>query len=481
MRNLSRVDLLLRILPWLLVVSWMALIFSFSGQVAEESAHLSRGVTDAVLGAIEAIAPRQAENLDFDMLHLVLRKSAHFLVYLFLGIWLFSALRPYFPLVMAGVNAVLASFVFAIFDELHQYFVPGRVMSVWDVYLDTAGALAGVLLLALILHYQRLHEKRAKTKKTLPRWNAMLPTPIQKLSLKPNGNTLYMKRDDLIGFSFGGNKYRKALLYFEDIEKKGADTVVTTGSAQSNHCRIVANMAAQRKLSCHIFSAEEKEREAHNRTMMEMLGAETHLVPGEELHEKIEGFVKELEEEGKKPYFIKNGGHGHLGTESFKRAFDELKTQEKEMKTTIDYIFFASGTGTTHAGLAVGNMMREDHKKIVGISVGPFKEKGTDIVLESVNDYLQRYAEELAERKHILFVDDYVHEGYGTYPYEVLSVIKRVMVQEGIPLDPVYTAKAFHGMEDFLAKEDIQGKTILFWHTGGTPIYFDALAEVPKD
>ena len=68
---------------------------------------------------------------------------------------------------------------------------------------------------------------------------------------------LYIKREDLIPYSFGGNKARKGLLFFKEIDKGGYDCVVTYGSSHSNHCRIIANMAAARKMKCYLISPRE--------------------------------------------------------------------------------------------------------------------------------------------------------------------------------------------------------------------------------
>ena len=70
-------------------------------------------------------------------------------------------------------------------------------------------------------------------------------------------NALYIKRDDLIPYSFGGNKARKACLFFEEIDKGAYDCVVTYGSSHSNHCRIVSNMAAARGKKCYLIGPEE--------------------------------------------------------------------------------------------------------------------------------------------------------------------------------------------------------------------------------
>ena len=83
------------------------------------------------------------------------------------------------------------------------------------------------------------------------------PTPIVKMSGGYGENQYYIKREDLIPFSFGGNKARKAAEFYKEIKACGADIVVTYGSNSSNHCRIIANMAAALGIACHIISPEE--------------------------------------------------------------------------------------------------------------------------------------------------------------------------------------------------------------------------------
>lgn len=89
-----------------------------------------------------------------------------------------------------------------------------------------------------------------------------------------NSNTLYIKREDLLPFSFGGNKARKAELFFDVIDKGEYDCVVTYGSGSSNHCRVVANQCAVRGMKCYIISPEETTESTFNSQMMHMFGAE---------------------------------------------------------------------------------------------------------------------------------------------------------------------------------------------------------------
>lgn len=293
------------------------------------------------------------------------------------------------------------------------------------------------------------------------------PTPLNYLGVE-EGNDLYIKRDDLLPFSFGGNKVRKAVLFFEDLQKKGADCVVTYGSASSNHCRVVANMAAALGLHCVLISTDAGSASL-SRILCKQFGAEVIVVPVDNVAETIDRTMKRLCAEGYKPYFIPGGGHGNIGTRAYDLAYDEIKNYEKQNSIRFDYIFLASGTGTTQAGLVCGKLRCNDaFRTIVGISIARENPRGRSVVVDSVKDYCGSSAAD-----EVQFLDLYRCGGYGRYDQEITDTIDRVMMRYGVPLDPTYTGKAFNGMLKYLRTEKICGRNILFIHTGGTPIYQD--------
>jgi D-cysteine desulfhydrase len=305
-------------------------------------------------------------------------------------------------------------------------------------------------------------------------------TPTYKI-ISQECKELYIKREDMIPYSFGGNKARKAFLFFEDIDEKGADYVVTYGSSHSNHCRVVANMAAQRGLPCLIIGPSEVSDTTYNSRIMEILGAKIITVPVEEVSATIDREMERLRGEGHKPYFIMGGGHGNIGTKAYVQCYEEIKTFEQENGIKFDYIFFASGTGTTQAGLVCGQLYHEDDRKIVGISIARKCPRGRDVVVDSVRDYLKEknltesgktISEEDIQDKTI-FIDDYVGQGYGLEDSEVEDTIREAFVTNGIPMDSTYTGKAFLGMKKYIKQHGLQNKKILFIHTGGTPLFFD--------
>ena len=305
----------------------------------------------------------------------------------------------------------------------------------------------------------------------------MRPTPIEALC-ELQGNQLWVKRDDLLPFCFGGNKYRKALRFFEQIDALGCDAVVTYGTRHSNHCRIVANMAAARGLKCVIVSAMEAKDDTYNSMMMRLFGAEFRTVPVQKVHQTLEDTVEELRQAGRKPYLIEGGGHGDLGTAAYVDCFQEISDWCGEQRCSFDYIFHASGTGTTQAGLICGKLLRGDPTEIIGISIARKNPRGREVVLNSVRSYLRSVGASVSEveiQAATVFPDEYTGAGYSASSPEILETVRRMLVRYGLPLDTTYTGKAFYGMERWLKAHRISGKQILFLHTGGTPLFFDDL------
>jgi D-cysteine desulfhydrase len=293
------------------------------------------------------------------------------------------------------------------------------------------------------------------------------------------GNHLWMKREDLIPFSFGGNKARKAQLFFKEIDKGDYDCVVTYGSSSSNHCRVVANECCRRGLGCFIIAPQEASEPTFNSQMMELFGAGITTAPVTEVHDTIEGKIAELKAAGKKPYFIEGGGHGNIGTEAYVQCYEEIKKQEEELGVVFDYIFFASGTGTTHAGLVCGQLINNADRQIVGISIARKKPRGRDVVIQSIRDYLKGSVDEEAIQAATVFIDEYT-SGYGKDDKRVAETIETVLKIYGIPLDATYTGKAFMGMTEYIEQNKIKDNNILFIHTGGTPLFFDALNKMNR-
>lgn len=307
--------------------------------------------------------------------------------------------------------------------------------------------------------------------------NTKQNTVIEKLLCSFNQNEIFVKREDLLPFSFGGNKARKAKKFFDYIIENKYEIVATYGSSSSNHCRVVANFAFKHGIECYIVSPEEEYKETSNSKMIELFGAKIIKAPLDKIKETIDCLMEKLTK-NKKAYFIQGGGHGNLGTEAYVEVYNEILDYEKENKVKFDYIFLASGTGTTQAGLACGAILNdEDSEKIIGISIARKNPRGKAVVEESIKDYLESISYN-GKVPSVIFDDSYICGGYGKYNDQIVGIIKEVISKEGIPLNTIYTGKAFWGMREYLQKHKIIGKRVLFINTGGTPLFFDDLKEI---
>lgn len=155
-----------KFLSWVAVILWMALIFNLSSQVAEQSNKLSTGITKVIVKTVEKVAPQS--EFDIKSFNNILRKNAHFFAYLILGILVANALRRsgirgYWSIAIALGICVL----YAISDEVHQLFVPGRGGQVKDVIIDSVGASVGLVLYWVV---SRLVKKnKIRYRKEVPR------------------------------------------------------------------------------------------------------------------------------------------------------------------------------------------------------------------------------------------------------------------------------------------------------------------------
>ena len=307
-------------------------------------------------------------------------------------------------------------------------------------------------------------------------------TPIEPLTSTYGPNRYFMKRDDMLPFSFGGNKARKAAEFYKEIKKDDIDVVMTYGSNSSNHCRIIANMASAMGLSCHIISPEENREMLYNTRLVEDFGAIIETCPVTEVAKTIENRKQAYLAEGKKPYFITGGGHGNPGTESYVKAYLEIEEYEKENDIYFDYIFHASGTGATQAGLVCGKLLSGDkNRTIVGISIAREEGRGREVVKDSIREYLGEEFEALYTEESLIFTDAYRMGGYGNYTKEVTDTVEKLICLEGIPTDTTYVGKAFYGMCRYIEENRITDKNILFIHTGGTPLFFDYMDKKEKE
>ena len=317
---------------------------------------------------------------------------------------------------------------------------------------------------------------------TLPKASlGYFPTPLielTRLSKTLGGPNIYMKRDDNTGLALGGNKTRKLEYIMGDALAKGADTVITAGAIQSNHCRQTAGAAASLGLECHlVLGGKKPEQPQGNLLLDKVYGCHIHWTGENRKGEDIPALVAQLKAEGKKPYVIPYGGSNELGAIAFIEAYKELNAQREALKVDFSHIVFASSSGATHAGLMLGNKILQTYSQIVGINIDkgemdkvPFDEH----IVSLANSTAQLIAADYQFTADDLILNsDYVGDGYGVIGELEKEAIALTAQNEGILLDPVYTGRAMGGLIDMIRTEQIKATdNVLFWHTGGAPALF---------
>lgn len=306
---------------------------------------------------------------------------------------------------------------------------------------------------------------------------------IEYLDTDEQQNSIYIKRDDLISFSFGGNKARKAKYFFDKILKDNYSTVITYGSKFSNHCRVIANMCKKYKLNCIIVSPYSSNTTNFNRTLIDLTEAKIIECEIDEVSETINKVLTEEKiRTNDKAFFIPGGGHGNEGTQAYIDAYHEIEIWRQKNNIKFDYIFLASGTGTTQAGLILGNHLHQNLSQIIGISVARNREYGTSVIKKSILEYIQEKKINMKNiDKMINFYDNLTTLSYGEFDTKIKEIILEMYQKYGIALSTAYTGKAFTGMLSFIKKYNLKGKNILFINTGGVPLFFDDLKELTNE
>lgn len=300
------------------------------------------------------------------------------------------------------------------------------------------------------------------------------PTPVEEL---PNlraalggGPHLLVKRDDAIGFAFGGNKVRKIRLVAADAQRQGADTLITSGGVQSNHARVTAAAAAKLGMRCVIVAnGPAPEKPTANALLDALLGAEVHYVPTREARAAgVQAAADAERRAGRKPYVIPIGASTPLGAAAYALAAAELLRQIDPP----DVIVHATSSGGTQAGLVVGCAAAGVRTQVLGISAD--EEAAT--LSRDIHAIASGVIELAGAQPRPLSVDvddRFVGDGYGIpteLSREALSLVART---EAIFLDPTYTAKAMAGLIAGVRSGRFRpDDTVLFWHTGGQVALF---------
>ncbi len=153
----------LRIISLILLLGWMGLIFYLSHQNANESSGMSGGLIKRFISFfLPNISADELTDI-ISSLQFIVRKTAHFSLYAILGILSFSHFATYGRLTWAlkNVLSILVPVLYAISDEYHQTYIPGRSGEIRDVLIDSLGAVTGILLVLIVCRIFKAIKKKS--------------------------------------------------------------------------------------------------------------------------------------------------------------------------------------------------------------------------------------------------------------------------------------------------------------------------------
>ncbi len=306
---------------------------------------------------------------------------------------------------------------------------------------------------------------------------AHLPTPLEaapRLGAALGLPGLWVKRDDATGLAMGGNKARKLEYLLAEALAQGADVLLTTGGAQSNHARMTAAAACRLGMGCLLCLVDPEPAAWQGNLLLDRLfGAEVRFLPGltlAQMYAAMDEAAAALRARGRTPYIIPVGGSTPLGCMGYVQAVRELAGQGPEP----DALVVATGSTGTLSGVLLGARLFLPRTRVYGVSVSPRAEPGK-----------RRCAAIVAEAAALLDVDcspapaeipiwdDWLGPDYGIPTPEGLDAIRLAARTEGLLLDPVYTGKALAGCRGLAERGELRPEErVVFWHTGGAPALF---------
>lgn len=310
---------------------------------------------------------------------------------------------------------------------------------------------------------------------------AILPTPLveaPRLSAALGGPRILVKRDDMTGFGFGGNKIRNLEFYLADAINQGCDVIVTGGGPQSNHIRATAAAARVAGLSAAAVMHGSRPAENQGNLLLDqILNVELYFTDNPDrglVDHRIREVSEELKRSGSRPYLIPRGGATALGACGYVACLLEIIKQSAALGVQPNWIVLATGSCGTQGGLLAGVKINHSSIQVMGITVSrpvpECRERIANIARETST--LLGYHIDL-KPSDILIKGDSIGPGFGIPTPECIDAIRLLARTEGLFFDPTYTGKALAGLmseikDGRLGPED----TVVFMHTGGEPGLF---------
>lgn len=308
------------------------------------------------------------------------------------------------------------------------------------------------------------------------------------------GCSIYVKRDDLTGLAFGGNKVRQAEYFVGAALASGADIIVAGGGyAQSNHARVLAAAARAAGLDSLILvrpNDAARNTSGGNAIVTRLVASEVRVVDalagapiGDRLEELeyrrivFEDVAEELRSQGRTP-FVVLGSSTALGVMGYVSAAIELRRQIDVLGQSFSKIFVTS-LGATHAGLLLGMSLLEVETDVVGVAYQPVSVGHAEAAIRALVDAGASLIKHPGGGRgaQVRTEPGFAGSAYRAVTAEAEKARRRVAESDALILDPIYTAKGFAAMLQWIDDGRVErGERVLFIHTGGLPALFEVAA-----
>jgi len=313
---------------------------------------------------------------------------------------------------------------------------------------------------------------------------ATLPTPLHEVprfSEALGGPRIFIKRDDLTGLAFGGNKTRMFEFLLAQAINEGADTIIGGAGVQSNYSRQLVAACSTLGLEAHLILRRirgKQDDDIQGNLLLDLLaGAFVQIIDAtaDEQSKAMYDLAKDLKKKGKHPYVVRLAQDADLAPDvtAYVNCFCEITEQCKDFRIQPSHLYCAS-YDSTQAGLELGKAALGSNMRIMGIAHADWSHGVAGVIAQYANQAAEKLTLSCRVNENDVFnTEDYVGEGYGIVTSEGVRMSKLMARTEGIFLDPVYTSKAMAGLADhirqgILTKDDM----VIFLHTGGTPALF---------
>lgn len=295
---------------------------------------------------------------------------------------------------------------------------------------------------------------------------------LYRLNYSINDTHIYMKRDDILDFAFGGNKVRLFEYIIPMIIEKRATKIITFGSIHSNHIRVAAAVASILGIECDLIVLRNGNEEVAkgNGCLIHKYGANIVYCNTKDAHQFIDDYLKNQNLRNINYFWIPGGAHISEAIFGYVEAAEEILEQSKALNIKIDGIFMPCGTGTSQAGMLYGV---EDKIPVYGISVARSVERCKEEILNllvNVDKNEQKLEKDNRWEKYIRVIDNNIMYGMQISG-DKANVASELVKTDGIILDPIYNEKTFCRMVQYL-KEHKRFKNVIYINTGGTPNTF---------